>query len=78
MVLADGEQARVVPPAERAGGFPEGRRRMSSGSARNVVLVHGGFAGGSGWQAVHDLLARDGYRVAVVQSRPCPWRTTPP
>jgi hypothetical protein len=47
---------------------------MSSGSARNVVLVHGG----SGWQAVHDLLARDGYRVAVMQNRPCPWRTTPP
>jgi EmrB/QacA subfamily drug resistance transporter len=30
--------------------FPEGRRRMRSGSARNVVLVHGGFADGSGWQ----------------------------
>ena len=42
---------------------------MSSGSgARNVVLVHGGFVDGSGWQAVHDLLAKDGYRVAVVQN----------
>ncbi len=42
---------------------------MSSGSgARNVVLVHGGFVDGSGWQAVHDLLTRDGYRVAVVQN----------
>src|ERR1700739_1737454 len=41
---------------------------MSSGSqARNVVLVHGGFVDGSGWQAVHDLLAKDGYRVAIVQ-----------
>ena len=38
---------------------------MNSGSgARNVVLVHDG----SGWQAVHDLLAKDGYRVAVVQN----------
>jgi pimeloyl-ACP methyl ester carboxylesterase len=35
---------------------------------RNVVLVHGGFVDGSGWQAVHDLLTRDGYRVAVVQN----------
>ena len=35
---------------------------------KNVVLVHGGFVDGSGWQAVHDLLARDGYRVAVVQN----------
>src|ERR1700727_1559305 len=42
---------------------------MSSESgARNVVLVHGGFVDGSGWQAVHDLLTRDGYRVAVVQN----------
>src|SRR5882724_8167919 len=41
---------------------------MSSESgARNVVLVHGGFVDGSGWQAVHDLLVNDGYRVAVVQ-----------
>ncbi len=42
---------------------------MSSGSgARNVVLVHGGFVDGSGWQAVHDLLTKDGYLVAVVQN----------
>ena len=42
---------------------------MSSESGvRNVVLVHGGFVDGSGWQAVHDLLAKDGYRVAVVQN----------
>ena len=42
---------------------------MSSGSgARNVVLVHGGFVDGSGWQAVHGLLTKDGYRVAVVQN----------
>jgi pimeloyl-ACP methyl ester carboxylesterase len=42
---------------------------VSSGSgARNVVLVHGGFVDGSGWQGVHDLLTRDGYRVAVVQN----------
>jgi pimeloyl-ACP methyl ester carboxylesterase len=42
---------------------------MSSGSgARNVVLVHGGFVDGSGWQAVHDLLTKDGYRVAIVQN----------
>jgi pimeloyl-ACP methyl ester carboxylesterase len=42
---------------------------MSSESgARNVVLVHGGFVDGSGWQAVHDLLTKDGYRVAVVQN----------
>ena len=40
---------------------------MSTDPARNVVLVHGGFVDGSGWQGVHELLAADGYRVAVVQ-----------
>jgi pimeloyl-ACP methyl ester carboxylesterase len=40
---------------------------MSSPAATNVVLVHGGFVDGSGWQAVYDLLSRDGFRVSVVQ-----------
>jgi pimeloyl-ACP methyl ester carboxylesterase len=35
---------------------------------RNIVLVHGAFVDGSGWQAVYDNLAADGYRVAVVQN----------
>src|ERR1700753_363016 len=37
-------------------------------AAGNVVLVHGGFVDGSGWQAVHDLLTKDRFRVAVVQN----------
>ena len=41
---------------------------MSTGSARNVVLVHGGFVDGSGWQGVYDALTADGYRVAIVQN----------
>jgi len=42
---------------------------MSSTSAvRNVVLVHGGFVDGSGWQGVYDLLVADGYHVSVVQN----------
>jgi pimeloyl-ACP methyl ester carboxylesterase len=40
----------------------------SQSGAHNVVLVHGGFVDGSGWQAVYDLLASEGYRVAVVQN----------
>jgi pimeloyl-ACP methyl ester carboxylesterase len=35
---------------------------------RNIVLVHGAFADGSGWQGVYDHLTADGYRVAVVQN----------
>src|SRR4051812_29845315 len=34
----------------------------------SVVLVHGGFVDGSGWQGVHDILVRDGYEVIVVQN----------
>jgi pimeloyl-ACP methyl ester carboxylesterase len=40
---------------------------LSTDSVRNVVLVHGGFVDGSGWQGVYESLAADGYRVAVVQ-----------
>jgi pimeloyl-ACP methyl ester carboxylesterase len=35
---------------------------------RNIVLVHGAFVDGSGWQGVYDHLTADGYRVAVVQN----------
>jgi len=35
---------------------------------RNVVLVHGGFVDGSGWQGVYDVLKKDGYKVSVVQN----------
>src|SRR5258706_2935440 len=34
---------------------------------RNVVLVHGAFADGSGWEAVAKILEKDGYTVSVVQ-----------
>src|SRR3954465_12563448 len=34
----------------------------------SVVLVHGGFVDGSGWQGVHDALSTDGYEVIVVQN----------
>ena len=34
---------------------------------KNVVLVHGAFADGSGWRRVADILGRDGYTVSVVQ-----------
>ena len=36
--------------------------------AKNVVLVHGGFVDGSGWQGVYHLLRRDGYKVTIVQN----------
>jgi pimeloyl-ACP methyl ester carboxylesterase len=35
---------------------------------KNVVLVHGGFVDGSGWQGVYNVLKQDGYNVSVVQN----------
>src|SRR3982075_2203801 len=34
---------------------------------RNIVLVHGAWADGSGWKGVYDILVRDGYKVSIVQ-----------
>src|ERR1700719_2571963 len=34
---------------------------------RNIVLVHGAWADGSGWKGVYDILAKDGYNVSIVQ-----------
>jgi pimeloyl-ACP methyl ester carboxylesterase len=34
----------------------------------SIVLVHGGFVDGSGWEGVHQILKRDGYNVCVVQN----------
>ena len=41
---------------------------MEDGSSGTVVLVHGGFVDGSGWQGVHAHLKEHGYTVAVVQN----------
>ncbi|WP_328931871.1 MULTISPECIES: alpha/beta hydrolase [unclassified Streptomyces] len=37
-------------------------------AVKNIVLVHGGFVDGSGWQSVHRLLTQDGFHVSVVQN----------
>lgn len=37
-------------------------------AVKNIVLVHGGFVDGSGWQPVYRLLTRDGFNVSVVQN----------
>ncbi|MGH2570106.1 MAG: alpha/beta hydrolase, partial [bacterium] len=35
---------------------------------KNVVLVHGGFVDGSGWEGVYKILRKDGFKVTVVQN----------
>jgi pimeloyl-ACP methyl ester carboxylesterase len=37
-------------------------------STPTVVLVHGGFADGAGWEGVHNILTKDGFNVSVVQN----------
>jgi pimeloyl-ACP methyl ester carboxylesterase len=37
-------------------------------NVKNIVLVHGGFVDGSGWEGVHAILTKAGYRVTVVQN----------
>jgi pimeloyl-ACP methyl ester carboxylesterase len=37
-------------------------------AVKNIVLVHGGFVDGSGWEGVYKILKRDGYTVAIVQN----------
>src|SRR6202043_3158741 len=36
--------------------------------AKNIVLVHGGFVDGAGWEGVYKILKRDGYNVSIVQN----------
>jgi pimeloyl-ACP methyl ester carboxylesterase len=33
---------------------------------KNIVLVHGAWADGSGWKGVYDILTKDGYNVSIV------------
>ena len=35
---------------------------------KNVVLVHGGFVDGAGWESVYKILKKDGYNVSIVQN----------
>jgi hypothetical protein len=41
---------------------------MAGNSASTVVLVHGGFVDGAGWEGVYKLLKKDGYDVSIVQN----------
>src|SRR5882757_10166484 len=41
---------------------------MATAGSAAVVLVHGGFVDGSGWEDVYRILKKDGYEVSVVQN----------
>jgi pimeloyl-ACP methyl ester carboxylesterase len=41
--------------------------QSEKGRVRNIVLVHGAWADGSGWKGVNDILVKHGYKVSIVQ-----------
>jgi len=43
-------------------------KETNMGAKINVVLVHGGFVDGSGWEEVYKILKKDGYNVSIVQN----------
>ncbi|WP_159470409.1 alpha/beta hydrolase [Dyadobacter sp. 3J3] len=47
-----------------------GKIQAQNQPVKNVVIVHGAFADGSGWRKVFDILYKKGYNVTVVQN-PC-------
>lgn len=60
-VMAMAAGAAVLAAADAA-------RATGQGGVKNIVLVHGGFVDGSGWEAVYQILKKDGYGVTVVQN----------
>src|SRR6267378_6555599 len=50
--------------AEVNGSINRWRRKTMN----NIVLVHGGFVDGAGWEGVYKILKRDGYSVSIVQN----------
>jgi pimeloyl-ACP methyl ester carboxylesterase len=46
----------------------ENTQRKIMNEKLNIVLIHGGFVDGSGWQGVYGILRKKGYNVSVVQN----------
>ena len=63
---------RILPAllatALAATASPAAQAQSTDAPVRNVVLVHGAFADGSGWRGVYDDLSARGYRVTIVQN----------
>jgi pimeloyl-ACP methyl ester carboxylesterase len=56
-------------PAQAQSRSQSSERTSSNTAARpSIVLVHGGFVDGSGWQGVFEILRKEGYNVAIVQN----------
>lgn len=60
--------AAAIVTVGMAGSASAADRIPETQAVRNVVLVHGAFADGSGWRGVYDNLTARGYRVTIVQN----------
>src|SRR5919109_2310281 len=65
--MADADAVITDPRPDVATSSPL-TKEITVSDARNVVLVHGGFVDGSGWEGVYRLLKQDGFNVSVVQN----------
>jgi pimeloyl-ACP methyl ester carboxylesterase len=61
-IILSAAAALATPTNAQSTGSTEGS------AVRNIVLVHGAFADGSGWRKVHENLTARGYRVTIVQN----------
>lgn len=48
-------------------GISNSSAQTSGTPIKNIVLVHGAWADGSGWKGVYDILIKDGFNVSIVQ-----------
>jgi pimeloyl-ACP methyl ester carboxylesterase len=65
VALALGAQSPQVRAPATSDGATDG---TASSAKPTIVLVHGGFVDGSGWEGVYNILRKDGYSVAIVQN----------
>ena len=60
--------ASAAALAAATGFAPAHAAPASAHAIKNIVLVHGGFVDGSGWEGVYKILTKDGYKVTIVQN----------
>src|SRR5690242_7144242 len=72
MLSACAAPTLVVQPQTTAHNGPQNEQgetnmntQSNNGAVKNIVLVHGGFVDGSGWEGVYKKLTQDGYTVSV-------------
>ena len=61
LLLVAGSALSALNPSE------EKSAQKNEHRIRNIVLVHGAWADGSGWKGVYDILVKDGFNVSMVQ-----------